>query len=107
MPPAAATGSTANPANPASNPPAANPGQPPTTAGAIGTSGVTTSPTASMNTADQARASEQVGHAEADKELDAISSILDKSKTGTLTRAETAELKKHVAELRRLLQQGQ
>ncbi|HYT66554.1 MAG TPA: hypothetical protein VEL51_09065 [Vicinamibacterales bacterium] len=92
MAPAAATGSTGNPANPAT----------PT-----GTSGVTPSPTANMNPADQTKASEQVGHAEADKHLDAISAILNSSKSGTLTRAQTAELKKHVAELRRILQEKQ
>lgn len=52
------------------------------------------------------QAAEQMGHAEADKHLDAISAILAKSKTGTLTRAQTAELKKHIAELRTLLKQG-
>lgn len=103
MPPASATGSTSNPSNPASNPTTANPAQPPTSAGATGTSGVTTSPTGSMNPADQARAADQVNKVEADKHLQAISDILDKSKTGTLTKAQTTELKQHVAELRKLL----
>ena len=49
-----------------------------------------------MAPTDQAKAAEQVAHAEADKHLDAIDAILDKSKTGTLTKAETSELKKHV-----------
>lgn len=106
---AASTGSTANPANPAASNPTANPTQtsaaPPSAAGATGTSGSSASPTATMAASDQAKASEQVGHAEADKHLDAISEILNRSKTGTLTKAQTAELKKHVAELRRLLQQ--
>ena len=53
--------------------------------------------------ADQAKATEQAGHSEADKHLDAISAILNQSKTGTLTKAQTAALKKHVAELRALL----
>jgi hypothetical protein len=103
MPPASATGSTANPSNPASNPTAANPAQQPTAAGATGTSGVTTSPTGSMNPTDQARASDQVNRVEADKHLQAISDILDNSKTGALTKAQTTELKQHVAELRKLL----
>ena len=47
-----------------------------------------------------------MGHAEADKELDAITAIIDKSKTGTLTKAQTAELKKHVETLRTLLSQS-
>lgn len=110
---AAAGGSTEAPA---SNPPAANPAQPPTsagatstsgtsgTSGATGTSGVTTSPTGSMNPADQARAADQVNKVEADKHLKAISDILEESKTGELTKAQTTELKKHVAELRKLLQ---
>ena len=102
MPPAAATGSTANPSNPATNPAAANPAQP-TSAGATGTSGVTTSPTGSMNPADQARAADQVNRVEADKHLQAISDILEQSKTGALTKAQTTELKKHVDELRKLL----
>ena len=100
MPPSAATGATSNPANPTvtgtpTNPDPAKPGQPPTTAGATGTSGM----------ADQQKAAEQAGHSEADKHLDAISAILEKSKTGTLTKAQTDELKKHVAELRALLSQ--
>lgn len=111
MPPAAATGSTSNPANPAAsaNPASTDPssaGGPPTTAGATGTSG-SSSPTANMSASDRTQAAAQVDHAEADKHLDAISAILDKSKTGTLTRTQTAELKKHVAELRRLLQSQQ
>ncbi len=103
MPPASATGSTSNPSNPATNPAAANPAQQPTSAGATGTSGVTTSPTGSMNPTDQARASDQVNRVEADKHLQAISDILEKSKTGALTKAQTTELKQHVAELRKLL----
>ncbi len=72
-----------------------------------GTTGVTpSSPTANMAPADQTKDARQLAHAEADKHLDAISAILDKSKTGTLTKAQTAALKKHVAELRQLLQQN-
>lgn len=82
MAPGVATGATANPANPAANPPA------PATAPAA---------------ADQAKAAGQAGHSEADKHLDAISAILDQSKTGTLTKAQRAALKKHVGELRALL----
>lgn len=78
-------------------------------AGVTGTSGMTPPPAAAATPMDQTtkgRAAEQMGHSEADKHLDAISAILDKSKTGTLTRAQTTELKKHVAELRALLKQG-
>jgi hypothetical protein len=59
-----------------------------------------------MDTTTKGRAAEQMGHSEADTHLDAITAILEKSKTGTLTRAQTTELKKHVAELRALLKQG-
>ena len=101
MPPAAATGSTANPANPAQ---ATQPPPPPSATGA-GVTGATGTSGAMPPAADQAKAVEAAGHAEADKHLDAISAILEKSKTGTLTKAQTTELKKHVAELRKLLQQ--
>jgi hypothetical protein len=109
MPPSAATASTTNPADPATS------GQPTKTtppamvtrppAGTVGTSGTTSS--SPEPTADQAKpATEQTGHAEADKELDAISAILNNSKTGTLTKAQTAQLKKHVEQLRALLSQS-
>lgn len=84
MAPSVAADATANPANPAN--PAATPAAP-----------------AAAPAADQAKAAEQAGHSEADKHLDAISAILNQSKTGTLTRTQTAALKKHVAELRALL----
>lgn len=96
MAPSTATGSTSNPAAPAAG---MNPATP---AAAV----TPDSPTTTMAPADQAKAAGQMSHAEADKQLDAISAILDKSKTGTLTKAQTAELKKHVAELRQLLQQS-
>lgn len=96
MAPSAATGSTSNPAAPAAG---MNPATP-------ATGVMPNSPTATMAPADQAKAAGQMSHADADKKLDAISAILDKSKTGTLTKAQTAELKKHVAELRQLLQQS-
>ena len=87
--PAVAPDATANPASPPS--------------ATAGTSGITpSSPAAAAPAADQAKAAEQ-GHSEADKHLDAISAILNQSKTGALTRAQTAALKKHVAELRALL----
>lgn len=91
----------ATPANPTSptaapaNPPAANPPTPM----------ITSSPATSMASADQTPAAGQVAHAEVDKHLDAITAILNESKTGTLTKAQTTELKKHVTELRQLLQQ--
>lgn len=107
MPPSLATGSTANPANPAAaantsnaaSGAAANPANP--------TSSVSpSSPTTSMSPADREQASHEVnaaGNADAQKELDAISAILNGSKTGTLTKAQTAQLKKHVETLRSLL----
>jgi len=81
MAPGVATGTTTNPADPAARP--ANPAMAPA--------------------ADQAKAAAPAGQAEVTKHLDAISAILDQSKTGTLTKTETAELKKHVTELRALL----
>jgi hypothetical protein len=53
--------------------------------------------------ADQAKAPEAGAQADVSKHLDAISAILDKSATGALTKTQTAELKKHFAELRVLL----
>ena len=115
MAPTPATGSSTSPANPASTPAnpdpsqpsPASPSQPPSSAGAVGTSGVTpSSPTASMSPSDQTKAAEQVTNAEADKHLDAITEILNASKTGALTKAQTTELKKHVEQLRALLKQG-
>jgi len=108
MAPSAATATTSNPANPtASTTPAdpnPNPASPtPTTAGTTGTSGVTTSPTGSMPPTDQAKAAHQV---EADQHLDAITEILNASRTGALTKEQTTELKKHVEQLRTLLKQG-
>jgi hypothetical protein len=56
-----------------------------------------------MPAADQAKAADQVAQAEVTRHLNAISAILDQSKTGTLTKTQTSELKKHVTELRALL----
>jgi hypothetical protein len=95
MPPAAPTPATSNPANPAT---AAPPATPPAASPA--------SPAAAMDPADRAKPAAEVnatGNAEAQKELDAISAILGESKTGTLTKAQTAALKKHVDALRALL----
>jgi hypothetical protein len=86
MAPGVATGSTTNPATPATSPAAA------------AASGVTTA-----TAADQAQAPAAGAQADVSKHLDAISAILDKSTTGTLTKTQTAELKKHFAELRVLL----
>lgn len=107
MPPSVATPSTSNPASPSnpnpSSPSNPNPGNP------TGTGGVTpSSPTANMAPADREQAAGQVNaaaQADAQKELDAISAILSRSKTGALTRAQTAQLKKHVETLRTLLAQ--
>jgi len=91
MPPAAATASTSNPANPTAAPGSVNP----------------SSPTTSMAPADREKAAAEVAasapNADAQKELDAISKILDASRTGALTKAQTAQLKKHVEALRALL----
>jgi len=104
---AKASSANPNPANPAppaspatlTNPAgAASPANPPAAM-------ITSSPATSMAPADQAKAAAPAGHSEADKHLDAISAILNASKTGALTKAETTELKKHVAELRQILQQ--
>jgi hypothetical protein len=105
--PAPAAAPTSAPVDPAASaaPPAT--AAPPT--GATGTSGMMPPPAAAATPMDQTtkgRAAEDMAHSEADKHLDAISAILEKSKTGTLTRAQTTELKKHVAELRLLLKQG-
>jgi hypothetical protein len=77
---------------PAADPPAAPPATAPPT-------------TAPPTTAPPATAPPAAAVSEADKHLDAISAILDRSETGTLTAAQTAALKKHVAELRVLLNQ--
>jgi hypothetical protein len=98
--PAPAAAPTSAPVDPAAT--AAPP------AGVVGTSGVTPPPAGAETPMDQTtkgKAAEHMAHSEADKHLDAISAILEKSKTGTLTRAQTTELKKHVAELRALLKQ--
>jgi hypothetical protein len=77
-----------------------------TTPGSVGTSG-TTPPSPAATAGEPTKpAAEQRGHADADKELDAISAILNTSKTGALTKAETAQLKKHVEQLRILLNQS-
>ena len=99
MAPSTATGSSSNPAKPAM---AAEPAKAATPATGV----MPDSPTGGMMQADQAKAAGQMSHAEADTHLDAISAILNQSKTGTLTKAQTASLKKHVAELRQLLQQS-
>jgi hypothetical protein len=107
--PTSANPTSANPtsANPTSaNPTSANPTSANPTSPASAATVSPASPTANMPAADQAKAAQQVDRAEADKHLDAISAILNDSKTGGLTKAQTAELKKHVAELRQLLQQS-
>ena len=90
MPPANPTTATTNPSNPASpaNPAPAKP------------SSATTSPAAST---DPKPATDAAPNAEVQKELDAISTILNSSKTGTLTKGQTDELKRHVETLRALL----
>jgi len=118
MPPSAPTPTTTNPANPATPPanpatpttPPANPATPPAAAAnpPANPSVSPSSPTATMDPADRAKASNDVsaaGNADAQKELDAISAILGGSKTGALTKAQTAELRKHVEILRALLAQ--
>ncbi len=91
MAPSVATDATANPANPAAAPTPAPAGAP------------ASAPAPATAPTDQAKAPAQTGPSEADRHLDAISAILDQSKTGTLTKAQTDSLKKHVAELRLLL----
>jgi hypothetical protein len=61
-----------------------------------------------MAQSDRAKAASEVSaaaNADAQKELDAISGIVDSSKTGTLTKAQTAEIKQHLEVLRALLAQ--
>ena len=115
MAPTPATGATTSPANPTSSPtnpdPAqpnpTSPSQPPTSSGAVGTSGVTpSSPTASMTPEDRTKAAGEVSNAEVQSHLDAIDEILNASKTGTLTKAQTTELKKHVDQLRAILKKN-
>ena len=102
MAPGAATGSSDPAASPAPATSTADPAAP----GSAGAASVMpNSPTASMSQADRSTAAAQLSHVDADKQLDAISAILSQSKTGTLTKAQTDALKKHVAELRQLLQQ--
>jgi hypothetical protein len=107
VPPSAPTPTTSSPATPGE--PKPNPANP---SSSVGTSGVSaSSPTGSMDPSDRARAESAVSaaspapNADAQKELDAISSILSGSKTGALTKAQTAEIKKHVENLRVLLAQ--
>jgi hypothetical protein len=98
----AAPAAESSPASAPTDPPAS--AMPPTGAtGATGTSGSTPAPAATAD--DKTLATQQAAHSEADKHLDAISAILDKSKSGALTAAQGQELKKHVAELRVLLKQ--
>jgi hypothetical protein len=101
MPPAMATSSTANPANPAQSVAAGDQPRP------TGTSGVSSSsPTASMSASDREQASRALStadKADAQKELDAISAILNGSKTGTLTKAQTTQLKQHIESLQSIL----
>jgi len=110
MPPSAATGTTANPANPATsgaassaNPTGSEPTKPnPPSAmtGATGTTGTTPASSApSSSNADQNT------NAAAQTELAAIDAILKESKTGALTKAQTAQLRRHVEALRALLAQ--
>jgi hypothetical protein len=82
-PPAAPATSTTS--APPSSPPSAPPSNPPSDS--VSSSASTTAG----------------ANADAQKELDAIVAIVDKSKTGALTKAETAELRKHVEILRALL----
>lgn len=96
MTPSVAIDTTGNAANPSGTPTGTPTGTP------VGTA-TGNPPAAAPAAADQAKAAGQAGHSEADKHLDAISAILDRSKTGTLTKAQTAALKKHVGELRALL----
>ena len=99
MAPSAPTPTTSNPSNPAS---ASNPANPSNSSAAV----TPASPTANMDPSDRSKAASAVAaapNADAQKELDAISSILSASKTGALTSTQTAEIKKHVEALRVLL----
>jgi hypothetical protein len=50
--------------------------------------------------------SERAGHSEADKHLDAIQEILNKSHDGRLDKAQTDQIKMHLDQLRQLLAQA-
>ena len=110
MPPSAATGTTANPANPPTsgagsmaNPTGSDrtkPNPPSAMTGATGTTGTT--PASSSPSSSNA---DQNTNAAAQTELAAIDTILKESKTGALTKAQTAQLRRHVEALRALLAQ--
>src|SRR5262249_4042632 len=87
MPPSAATDATSNPANPAT-----------AASGAMGKPSASPPPAPTGTTGTEPNV-----NAAAQSELDAIDAILKKSKTGALTAAQTAELRRHVEALRALL----
>lgn len=89
-------------ASSAAPPPSSAP-PPPSSATGAGVAGATG--TSGTMPPDPATPAESSSSADIDKHLNAISDILEKSTTGALTKAETAELKTHVAELRKLLKQ--
>ncbi|HEY2432019.1 MAG TPA: hypothetical protein VGI12_05025 [Vicinamibacterales bacterium] len=97
----AATSSTSTSPNPENtnptSPASPNPSNPAPASSSV--SGEQTPPTGTSGVTNVNAAS----RADAQKELDAISAILDASKTGTLTSDQTANLKRHVEALRSLL----
>jgi hypothetical protein len=118
MAPSSNPSSTASPSTPSATSPSQTPPEPtnaPMPAGTSGTSGVagavgTSGSAAPAPTDDQSKpsaspASERAGHSEADKHLDAIQDILNKSKDGKLDKSQTDEIKTHLEQLRQLLGQ--
>jgi len=75
--------------------------------GAVGTSGTAApAPTDDQSKASAKPASEREGHSEADKHLDAIQDILNKSKDGKLDKEQTDQIKVHLEQLRQLIAQA-
>jgi hypothetical protein len=72
-------------------------------AGATGTSG-TMAPRPSDDQA--AKPAATTGHAEADKHIDAIQSILNQAKDGKLDKDQTEQIKTHLDQLRQLIGQA-
>lgn len=111
--PSSAMSPAAHPSNPAGTYTSTEPTATGTTgsASSMGTAGTSGSATPSA-TDDQTRtpssttAAEHAGHAEADKHIDAIQDILNKSKDGKLDKAQTDQIKSHLSQLRQLIAQS-
>jgi hypothetical protein len=100
MPPSAATASASNPSNPvsAASGAVATSGSEQAKPTAKGTSGTSPAAAPPANGSGEANV-----NAAAQSELAAIDAILAKSKTGALTKTQTAEIRRHIEALRALL----